>query len=353
MIRSVPCVRLAVPVAVCLALSCSAAGEPGSADAGAGVPRLGSSFAVAPAEPEAPAELLAHAGAILYLNRGGGTYTPGFNDSRTDRSSLIAETSQIPAWDVGDDEWSEVVACVSELFADYRIEVTDRNPGSVAHTEAIIGGHHTDLRTTAVIRGEPEALAGGIAPFKADCTPLESAIVFVFAEEFDGDLRRVCEVAAQEVAHAYGLDHAYLCEDAMSYLVGCGAKSFRDEHARCGELEARPCAGPGYDCQRDTQNSAELLAQRIGRVDAPEGRVSGACSAGGSAGLGGLVGIGLALIGLGRRHSCRGPSRSPAVVEAAPSSPLPRPSPRAGRPGRQGRCDRGGRRRARSGAARP
>ena len=60
-------------------------------------------------------------------------------------------------------------------------------------------------------------------------------------------------------AHAYGLDHGYLCKDTMTYLSGCGNKSFVDKDVRCGEKKARDCADG-----KPTQNSYRRLLSVLG-----------------------------------------------------------------------------------------
>ena len=67
-----------------------------------------------------------------------------------------------------------------------------------------------------------------------------------------------CEIAAQEIAHAYGLDHEFLCDDPMTYLSGCGRKTFQDRTVSCGEYSARACKCSGQ------QNSYRALIDRLG-----------------------------------------------------------------------------------------
>ncbi len=62
-----------------------------------------------------------------------------------------------------------------------------------------------------------------------------------------------------EIAHAYGLDHEYLCKDVMTYLRGCGSKSFVDAEAPCGESKKRHCEGGS-----PTQNSFKRLVDVLG-----------------------------------------------------------------------------------------
>jgi len=59
-------------------------------------------------------------------------------------------------------------------------------------------------------------------------------IVFAFSAQLGNRVRDVCETIGMEVAHAYGLDHGYLCSDVMTYLQPCGAKRFVDKDIRCG-----------------------------------------------------------------------------------------------------------------------
>ena len=70
-----------------------------------------------------------------------------------------------------------------------------------------------------------------------------------------GGLQSLCETVTQEVAHAFTLDHELLCEDPMTYLDGCGAKSFQNVLAPCGEYEERPCSCGDPAGQNSVQES--------------------------------------------------------------------------------------------------
>ena len=210
-------------------------------------------FVLPPEGPEAQA-----AARTIYMNKDGGAYTPGSNDARTNRSTLIQVTRMIPAWEVDAGTWADVMSCVRAQFARWDIDVTDVDPGNVAHFESVVGGSPSDL-------GLPDGVAG-VSPFSTTCGLIPNSIVFSFAEVLPQNAQIVCEVVAQEVSHSFGLDHEFLCEDPMTYLSGCGAKSFQNVAAPCGEFQQRPsCAVPGtYDCGRDTQNSVQILTQRLG-----------------------------------------------------------------------------------------
>jgi MYXO-CTERM domain-containing protein len=189
----------------------------------------------------------------IYLNKNGGTYTPGSNNSSTNRSSIPNQTSTISPWNVSAAGWNTVKTCMQDLFAAYNVEVTDVDPGSTPHVEAVIAGRPQDIGMQSGV--------GGVSPFS--CGVIEQSIAFTFATVYGTNYRAVCETTAQEVAHSFGLDHAYLCQDPMTYLNGCGNKTFQNVNASCGEYSARSC-----QCGGSTQNSHQVLLSRLGGADA-------------------------------------------------------------------------------------
>src|SRR5207237_928549 len=63
---------------------------------------------------------------------------------------------------------------------------------------------------------------GGIADFPCQapgsCEPfIQNALVFDFAEVWGNDVTTTCGTAAQEIAHAWTLDHANVSSDPMTY----------------------------------------------------------------------------------------------------------------------------------------
>jgi MYXO-CTERM domain-containing protein len=103
---------------------------------------------------------------------------------------------------------------------------------------------------------------GGVSPFS--CGTINNSIVFTFAVVYGTAYRDICETSAQEIAHSFGLDHEHLCSDPMTYLTGCGNKSFQNVAAPCGEYSNRACM-----CGGNTQNSVALLDQRLGLYEPP------------------------------------------------------------------------------------
>jgi uncharacterized protein (TIGR03382 family) len=193
----------------------------------------------------------------IYLNKNGVTLQPGNNDSRTNRSTLASQATTIPAWNPTATVWTQTVQCMKDMFAAYDVTVTDVDPGQTPHVEAVFGGSPTQLQM-------PNGVAG-VSPFTSDCSIIENAIVFTFTQVLpQNDSRLVCEIMAQEVAHAYGLDHELLASDPMTYLDYTGNRAFQNQTASCGEDVQRPCGINGSTC-RANQNSVALLTERLGR----------------------------------------------------------------------------------------
>ena len=217
----------------------------------------------------------------VYLNRSGGTYTPGSDDSSANVSSLVSATVTVPAFGCGDTAWGALVTCVQGLFAPFDVTVRVEDPGASPHVEVVVGGSPTSV-------GLPGGV-GAVAP--TACAGVPKAVAFVFPDVLGcGSPRLLCEAAANQVGRALGLDDVVLCQDAMSTLSGCGDKTFRDEAASCGETVARDCA-----CGGTTQSSfARLIAITGPRPAgaAPGSSGGGGCTSAGMSELGGLLAVG-------------------------------------------------------------
>jgi hypothetical protein len=218
---------------------------------------LATSYVVVPPPVEAASKIAdtveAAAGApvVFYMNFDGGTYRPGSEDARTNTSSIAHKTGTIAAWSAPQASQDAVLACMENMMSRWNVQVVTEDPGDVAHFELVIGGRPTDLGF--------DGNYGGVAPFRSDCSVIPNAVTYTFAEVIGNNPQAVCQVAAQEVAHSLGLDHEYLCSDPMSYLTGCGAKTFQDVDARCGEYGERDCY-----CGAETQNSVQMFDERLG-----------------------------------------------------------------------------------------
>jgi hypothetical protein len=187
---------------------------------------------------------------ILFIQRcaGGLELNNGPDDSINNTSTIPPGPATLPDYPFGNDSWQEVMAQTRDIFAPFNIDVTDEDPGTAPHDEAVVCGDGSEVGAGG---------AGGIAPF--NCGIIPNAITFTFPGALGNNPRLIAEVIAQEAAHAWGLDHALLCEDPMTYLSGCGNKYYQDVDAECGEFEARPC-----DCGIPTQNSYRHILNAFG-----------------------------------------------------------------------------------------
>lgn len=206
--------------------------------------------------PVAPTGVVGRAQSrTIYLNHKGATVRPGANDAAAQTSTIVTEPATIAAWNASDATWSATVACMRDMWARFDVTITEDDPGTRPHVEALFGGTPSDI-------GRP-ANVGGIAPFASDCGVVENAIVFTFAAALPQDPELICEVMSQEIGHAYGLDHELLAADPMSYLPYDGKRAFQEQGAACGEKTARPC-GLGATSCRASQSSLEILLARLG-----------------------------------------------------------------------------------------
>ncbi len=189
----------------------------------------------------------------IWLDRRGATLTAGGDDSTIDRSSIVAGANRrevtIPPFKGSDKTWRQIVDCLRSQYKAFNVEIVEERPARRGYIHAVFGGTPTLLGFGKNI--------GGLAPYSGE--PVPDAVVLVFTRALGERVRPICETAAMEIAHTYGLDHVYLCKDPMSYLTGCGNKSFQDKPARCGERKARDC-GDG----QPTQNSHARLLSVLG-----------------------------------------------------------------------------------------
>lgn len=199
---------------------------------------------------------IAAAGAplILYINHNGVTLSPGDNDSRTNKSTLVTQTTAVPAWTTSAATWTSIMNCTRAMWAPFNVTVTDVDPGNVPHMESVV----TTLSST--IGMDPNV--GGVSPYTIGCDVIPNSVVFTFAQAFNGDPETICEVMGQEMAHSIGHDHEMLASDPLTYLEYNGLQAFRDQTVSCGEYSNRACGLQG-ECGA-TQNSYTMMMTRVG-----------------------------------------------------------------------------------------
>jgi len=225
--------------------------------------------------PPRPAASGAPVSNVIYLERCiGGCLVHGgtVNDARTLTSTIpnpgiytITEFANglHQAGAAADAEWAALVQCVKEVYSPFDVVVTDVKPTSGSYHLAIVAGKPQDVGMDGTVLG--------VAPLASNCAAFDNVISFSFANQHNQSdptqhVLNVCWTAAQESAHAYGLDHEYsftdgrsACNDPMTYRADCGGeKFFRNHSAHCGEDEERPCR-----CTA-TQNSHRTLVQLFG-----------------------------------------------------------------------------------------
>lgn len=189
----------------------------------------------------------------VYLERRQVTYTGGADNSSTNRSSVVGSGSAtVSAYAGSDTQWNQIVTCLQDQFARFNVMVTDVEPTSGEYIEAKFGGTPDQV-------GLPNGV-GGVAPIDSfSCNIIPRAVVYTFSGVLGSSPQINCEVGAQEIAHAFSLDHEFLCQDPMTYLNGCGAKTFQDVAAQCGEFEPRQC-----NCNRASHNSVQIMLDKLG-----------------------------------------------------------------------------------------
>jgi hypothetical protein len=214
----------------------------------------------------------------IYLNKNGATLNPGgINNSATNVSTIVPNTRAFPAWNVSTADWNTVRSAVQEMFAPFGVIVSDQPPAAgIRHIEAIFGGTAGDALPPEQVPPPSQGYILGVSPFTPGCDVIEDSIVFTFTEDavlLGQTPRQIAEIAAQEIAHSFGLDHVLNASDPMTYLNYTGNRSFKSGAVSCGESTPRACGlvTQGFPSCRPDQDSVGLLTARIGVGGGPGG----------------------------------------------------------------------------------
>ena len=207
----------------------------------------------------------------IYLNKDGGTLTQGgVNNSANNVSTIVGGTRSFPAWNVDATTWNTVKGAVQEMFSPFNVTVSDvRPPAGTRFIMAMFGGTAGDALPPEQVPPPDQGVILGVSPFTPGCDIIEDSIVFTFttsAQQLGESPRQIAEIAAQEIAHSFGLDHVLNASDPMTYLPYSGNRSFKSGAVSCGESTARQCGlvNLGYPACRPNQDDVGLLAQRVG-----------------------------------------------------------------------------------------
>jgi hypothetical protein len=176
------------------------------------------------------------------------------DDSRTNTSSIAQGTKTIGAFRQNQAVWDAMMACMRKTYAPFDIAITDVDPGSVPHFEHMLGGAPTDLR-------DDISNAGGVAPF--NCAEIPNAISYTF-DVYGPDPDQLCWTAAQETAHAFGLEHETNQLDPMTYLGSAVPnKRFQVTDSQCGEFAPRLCRCGGTTVQSSYRKIVTLFGPGV------------------------------------------------------------------------------------------
>ncbi|MBX7099281.1 MAG: hypothetical protein K1X89_16330 [Myxococcaceae bacterium] len=189
---------------------------------------------------------------VAFLNFGGGSYRKGTNDSSGNVSTAFGgavTSAAVPAYAGNAAQRAQVVACVREKLAAWKVSVTDQDPGAAEHTELVLGGGPELL-------GWPASTAG-IAPLGCDVVP--RAVGFAFSQGRESNTEQLCQIAAHELGHTFSLDHLRSPADLMNWRLEPGSHAFTSGSLACGETSDRACA-----CGGTAMDPVATLNTRLG-----------------------------------------------------------------------------------------
>lgn len=185
--------------------------------------------------------------ALVYLNRGGGSYTAGQTDDATRNESVLLDmTRELEPWPHDDTNWTALVDCITTALAVFpRIEVTETDPGDAAHFELVF--------TTSYWSGP----AGTTVLVPGSCR-IGHQIELVFGDALP-TYARACHVAMQGFAQMTAqLSLVEDCHDFVNNALDCSqTRAFLDRDQACvdGTNQPAPCR-----CGGTTANTYQALA---------------------------------------------------------------------------------------------
>jgi hypothetical protein len=195
---------------------------------------------------DAPASSCAHPRTV-FLNRAGGTYTSGADDSTMNLSPIVDQPRTLAPFPLADATWTTVKACVTTELAKFGAIVTDVDPDTAPHHEIVFTTKYWDMAHENI-----SSVSG------ANCAPGNpvNGVAFVFAEPIGNDPQFLCEAALWQLAvDVANLDWSLNCHDMQSsYMNACGNRTYLDSEEKCGEYTARDCR-----CGGTTQNSFQKM----------------------------------------------------------------------------------------------
>lgn len=190
----------------------------------------------------------------LFLNfcREDCTFRPGNDDARQRTSSIVRREVTLSESALAPEQYDELLRCLYQIFEPYDVLITDERPPRGRYVEAVVAGTPRELGLSPTI--------AGISPLA--CGLIEYGINFNFfgaISRSDG-MGELCNVIAHETGHTIGLEHAYLCEDVMTYLPHCEQPAyFTRADTQCGGFFPESCT-----CGAEYQNSHLTVLAEVG-----------------------------------------------------------------------------------------
>src|SRR5688572_1805871 len=86
---------------------------------------------------------------VIFMNRRETAYTCGDDDAATNTSSIACAVgsgiANVGGFSGSDDDWTEVIDCMTDLFAPFRIVISDQEPvDGTQYVESMVGGSPGD-----------------------------------------------------------------------------------------------------------------------------------------------------------------------------------------------------------------
>lgn len=189
---------------------------------------------------------------VLFLNKEGGVYSAGPDDSRTNVSMVLDTANTVNAWSVSSQTWTTIVDCVKQKLLPFNVTVTDVDPGTVQHVEIVFA------------QNTPTIFAGGaksVGPLT--CSVKENAVAFVSQPHAEAAVGNGCAAAAQLYGYAMGLEQVTTCPDAMTYdYTACTTAGFTKTAITCGATSSMTCACGGGTTQTSFDKMLAVLGPR-------------------------------------------------------------------------------------------
>jgi hypothetical protein len=165
---------------------------------------------------------------VIFLNQCTGDCvvqlaTDGMSNSTNDTSTIGQGTLSQFMYDAT--TWNGVVSCLSDVFSPFNVQLVTTRPSSGSYLEVMIAGSPQEIGLASDI--------GGVAPWTCQ-TYQDNALVFDFANVWNGSVEEICATAAQEIAHTWSVDHSTDAADPMTYYSYATRKYFQNSNQQCG-----------------------------------------------------------------------------------------------------------------------